>query len=118
MCHHLPILSDSALPNFVLPNPTLPNLLGNFTADFLLCLVSLKGVCVCVCVGVCVSVCVCVISHHGGLSSWWSLIRVVSHYVGLSVWSLIMVVSHYGGLSSVVSSGWSLITVVSHQGGL
>ena len=55
------------------------------------------------------------ISHQDGLSSGWSLIRVVSHQGDHSSgWSLIRVVSHHGGLSS----GWSLIRVVSHQSGL
>ena len=54
-------------------------------------------------------------SHQGGLSSGWSLVKVVSHQGGLlSRWSLIKVVSCQGGLSS----GWSPIRVVSHQGGL
>ena len=67
------------------------------------------------------------VSHQGGLSSWWSFIMAVSHQGGLSSgrtlnlirvvlsgWSLIRVVFHQGGLSS-----WqSLIRVVFHQGGL
>ena len=54
---------------------------------------------------------------QGGLSSGWSLTRVLS-----SGWSLIRVVSHQGGLTRVVSyqgglsSGWSLTKVVSHEG--
>ena len=55
------------------------------------------------------------ISHQGGLSSLWSLIRVVPHPGGFSSgWSLIIVASHWGG----PSSGWSLIRVVSHHCGL
>ena len=52
-------------------------------------------------------------SKRGGLSSGWSLIKVVSHQGGLSRWSLIRVVSHQGGFSR-----WSLISMVFHQGGL
>ena len=62
------------------------------------------------------------------LSSGWSLIRVVFHQLGFhlafwavsyqdglsSVWSVIRVVCHQGGLSSA----WSVIRVVCHQGGL
>ena len=79
-----------------------------------------------------------VVSHQGGLSSGWSLIRVVSQQGALSsgcsqqgglssVWyllgwslsgwsftRLVRVVFHQGGLSS----GWSLGRVVSRQGGL
>ena len=41
-----------------------------------------------------------VVSHQGGVSLWWSLIR----------WSLTRVVFHHSGLSS----GWCFIMVVSH----
>ena len=76
------------------------------------------------------------LKERGGLSSGWSLIRVVSHQGGLSSgWSLNKVVSHQGGLSrrcslirvvshqvvsqqSGLSTRWSLIRVVSQEGGL
>ena len=78
-------------------------------------------------------------SHQGGLSSVWSLVRVISHQSGLSshgggfsshhgglssVWSLVRVISYQGDVSSersiirVVSSGWSVIRVVFYQDGL
>ena len=50
-----------------------------------------------------------VVSHQGGLSSGWYVIKMVSDR-----WSLIGVVFHWGGLSS----GWSAIGVVCHCGGL
>ena len=57
------------------------------------------------------------ITSQGGLSSGWSLIRVVSHQSGLSSvsflmsgWSLIRVISHF----RVVSH----LRVISHHGGL
>ena len=59
-------------------------------------------------------------SHHGGLSSGWSLISVVFHQCNLSSgwsfirWSLIDVVLHQGGLSL----GCSLTKMISHQGSL
>ena len=53
------------------------------------------------------------VSYQGGLTSRWSLIRVVSHQGVVSHWGgLIRVVCHHG----VLTSGWSLIRVVSHQG--
>ena len=55
------------------------------------------------------------VSHQGGLSSGWSLLKVVSPQGGLSSrWSLLKVVSPQGSLSS----GWSLLRVVSYQGDL
>ena len=52
-----------------------------------------------------------VVSHQGGPSSAWSLIRMVFDQGGLSsVWSLIKVVSNQDGLSC--------ISVAFHQGGL
>ena len=45
------------------------------------------------------------VCHQDGLSSGWSVIRVVSHQGGLSSgWSVIRMVSHQDGLSSGVSS--------------
>ena len=69
------------------------------------------------------------VCHQGGLSSGWSIIRVVSHHGGLSSgWSLIWVVSHLGsfhqvvahqcGLQDGLSSGWSVVWVVFHEDGL
>ena len=50
---------------------------------------------------------------QGGLSSGWSLIRVISAKGGLSSgWSLIRVIFPQGGLSSV----WSFISIICHQG--
>ena len=61
-----------------------------------------------------------VVSHHKGLSSRRSLIKVVSQ--SLIKGSFIKVVSHQGGLSvshkGSLSSRWSFIKVVSHQGSL
>ena len=85
--------------------------------------------------------------HHCGLSSGWSLMKVVFHWSGLSSgwlfrrrifhpggltsrWSFTWVVFRPGGLSSGwsffqvvfhqsgLSSGWSVMVVVSHPGGL
>ena len=51
----------------------------------------------------------CLVSHHDGLSSGRSVIRVVSQQG--DVWSLIRVVSQQGDV-------WSFIRVVSHYGGV
>ena len=53
-----------------------------------------------------------VVFHQGVLSSWWSLVRVVSHGGLPAGYSLIMVVFTQGGLS------WSFIMVVFSQSGL
>jgi len=54
------------------------------------------------------------ISHQCGLSSGWSLTRLVFNKGGLSEWFLTRVLSHQAGLSL----GRSLTRLVSHQGGL
>ena len=44
------------------------------------------------------------VSHQGGLSSGWYLIRAVAQQGGLSSgWSFIRTVSHYAGLSSGIA---------------
>ena len=50
-----------------------------------------------------------IIFHQGGLSSRWSLIKVVSQGVDSHQGGLSVMVFHQGGLSS----GWSFIRVVS-----
>ena len=56
-----------------------------------------------------------VVSCQGGMSSLWSIVRVVCSQCGLlSGWPVIIMVLCQGGLSSL----WSIVRVACHHGGL